>query len=631
MSILKKKQSLFRLQYVGEKSSAVDIDLTQNKCLIGGSDKTDIFIDSDKISHYHAMLIIIPGGGLKVIDLESVNGTFVNGEKITQTICFEGDILQFGNLSFQLMEMENESVVKNLDHGVKQIKHSTDEEYSIPKPPDNFKDLSLIDDEYCKLDIEYTDQNNDVLPIEQVNYDIDEFIDTHEELETYNLSKGEKPSNTTNLQLWIVSRNEIVTMENIPFKKGVAKLTGKCQVFNFFDFEEEHIDFSISGDVLTIPKLNGWNLYLDKKQFEETQFDIKTRGNLYYQKEHLQIYISTNNSQNEFKRLPFWMRESEFYKKSSLLFTTVMGLFLLLLLVDITKPTPKKEKKLSIIYKVKPQIKGPKLTEAKSMDPKKSKVIGDQKIKTPKQPVKKSESKKAQVKKKIAKKPTPSKPKTKVRPASKSAKNQVAKKIKMKTYKMNLDPNLSNLFSDSKVLNKIKVANTGHSTASLSDSSPLNSAGKVSIKAEGVGKVGKIGSNTSGKSGSSTGPQGLASKKGFETSYVAPKTVVLGSMDPEILRKILREYLPQFRYCYQQELAFNSEDVKGIVELAFTINKNGHVSRANVNSKGGKFSKNGRNCMAKVLKVIEFPKPKGGGRVDVKQPLNFFSEKNRLK
>ena len=30
-------------------------------------------------------------------------------------------------------------------------------------------------------------------------------------------------------------------------------------------------------------------------------------------------------------------------------------------------------------------------------------------------------------------------------------------------------------------------------------------------------------------------------------------------MDPDLLRKILQEYLPQFRHCYQQELAQNNE------------------------------------------------------------------------
>jgi len=97
-------------------------------------------------------------------------------------------------------------------------------------------------------------------------------------------------------------------------------------------------------------------------------------------------------------------------------------------------------------------------------------------------------------------------------------------------------------------------------------------------------------------------------------------------MDPELLRKILQRYLPQFRHCYQEELATNSEDIKGIVDLNFTILGSGKVSEIDIKAKDKRFSRGGINCMGKVLSIIDFPKPKGGGRVAVKQPLSFFSE-----
>jgi hypothetical protein len=124
----------------------------------------------------------------------------------------------------------------------------------------------------------------------------------------------------------------------------------------------------------------------------------------------------------------------------------------------------------------------------------------------------------------------------------------------------------------------------------------------------------------------SMGSQGLSSKKGMDTSFIQTKTVVLGSMDPELLRKILQRYLPQFRHCYQQELANNSEDIKGIVDLQFEIAGSGRVGSINIKAKDNRFSKKGTDCMGKVLSIIDFPKPKGGGRVAVRQPLNFFAE-----
>jgi len=128
----------------------------------------------------------------------------------------------------------------------------------------------------------------------------------------------------------------------------------------------------------------------------------------------------------------------------------------------------------------------------------------------------------------------------------------------------------------------------------------------------------------------STTTKGLANKKGFDTAFVQADTVVLGSIDPEILRKILGEYLAQFKFCYQQELQEQSEKIKGIVDLNFRIEGDGKVSKVNIKSAQTKFSDRGISCMSNILRMIAFPKPKGGGLVDVRQPLNFFSESTKI-
>ena len=128
----------------------------------------------------------------------------------------------------------------------------------------------------------------------------------------------------------------------------------------------------------------------------------------------------------------------------------------------------------------------------------------------------------------------------------------------------------------------------------------------------------------------STTTKGLANKKGIDTAFVQADTVILGSIDPEILRKILGEYLAQFKFCYQQELQEQSEKIKGIVDLNFRIEGDGKVSKVNIKSAQTKFSDRGINCMSNILRMIDFPKPKGGGLVDVRQPLNFFSESTKI-
>ncbi|MGZ3788767.1 MAG: AgmX/PglI C-terminal domain-containing protein [Bacteriovorax sp.] len=139
-----------------------------------------------------------------------------------------------------------------------------------------------------------------------------------------------------------------------------------------------------------------------------------------------------------------------------------------------------------------------------------------------------------------------------------------------------------------------------------------------------------LGKDAVGNYDRSTTTKGLANKRGIDTAFVQADTVVLGSIDPDVLRKILGEYLAQFKFCYQQELQEQSEKIKGIVDLNFRIEGDGKVSKVNIKSAQTKFSERGISCMSNILRMIDFPKPKGGGLVDVRQPLNFYSESTKI-
>jgi hypothetical protein len=145
---------------------------------------------------------------------------------------------------------------------------------------------------------------------------------------------------------------------------------------------------------------------------------------------------------------------------------------------------------------------------------------------------------------------------------------------------------------------------------------------------DGSGHLG--GKDAVGNYDRSTSTRGLANKKGIDTAFVQADTVVMGSIEPEVLRKILQEYLPQFKFCYQQELQENSEKIKGIIDLNFRIEGDGKVSTVNIKTAATQFSSKGISCMSNILRIIDFPKPKGGGLVDVRQPLNFFSESTKI-
>jgi pSer/pThr/pTyr-binding forkhead associated (FHA) protein len=66
---------------------------------IGRALECDISILEPALSRKHAELELM-SSGLTIRDLGSVNGTFVNGKKISETRLQDGDVLQFGKIRF---------------------------------------------------------------------------------------------------------------------------------------------------------------------------------------------------------------------------------------------------------------------------------------------------------------------------------------------------------------------------------------------------------------------------------------------------------------------------------------------------------------------------------------------------
>jgi pSer/pThr/pTyr-binding forkhead associated (FHA) protein len=70
--------------------------------LIGRLPEADLRLDSDRVSQRHAE-IYADGDALCVRDLGSTNGTYVNGEAVTERVLAERDILHFADQQFQLV------------------------------------------------------------------------------------------------------------------------------------------------------------------------------------------------------------------------------------------------------------------------------------------------------------------------------------------------------------------------------------------------------------------------------------------------------------------------------------------------------------------------------------------------
>ncbi|KPJ95657.1 MAG: hypothetical protein AMS18_02515 [Gemmatimonas sp. SG8_17] len=92
----------FKLQSTtGDKS----IDLTRSRSVIVGRAVTsDLPIYDPTVSRQHAELSLTDNG-LKIRDLGSSNGTFVNGTQVNESVALDGDIVTFGRVAFKVEEI----------------------------------------------------------------------------------------------------------------------------------------------------------------------------------------------------------------------------------------------------------------------------------------------------------------------------------------------------------------------------------------------------------------------------------------------------------------------------------------------------------------------------------------------
>ena len=91
-----------------------------------------------------------------------------------------------------------------------------------------------------------------------------------------------------------------------------------------------------------------------------------------------------------------------------------------------------------------------------------------------------------------------------------------------------------------------------------------------------------------------------------------------GDLDKAIIRRYIKRNIQKIQYCYEKEL-LAKPGLSGTVATQFFITPNGNVASAS----GSGVDPNVASCVASVIKAIEFPKPKGGGGVQVNYPFTF--------
>jgi Ca-activated chloride channel homolog len=129
----------------------------------------------------------------------------------------------------------------------------------------------------------------------------------------------------------------------------------------------------------------------------------------------------------------------------------------------------------------------------------------------------------------------------------------------------------------------------------------------------GLGNTGLIGRGGGGGSGSGYG-RGVGAGFGGRGTRVPTvrqaKAEVQGSLDKDLIRRVVRSHINEVRYCYNQGLA-KDPNLKGRVTIQFVIDPNGKIQSAVV-KEDTIIDKAVGTCIAKQIMRWTFPKPMGG-------------------
>ncbi|HEV8592466.1 MAG TPA: FHA domain-containing protein [Pyrinomonadaceae bacterium] len=107
------KTMVFKLGNRNEKTATADAELirtvpfgAKNELTIGRAESNDIPLDGLQISNHHAKLIR-SGNDFLITDLNSTNGVFVNGERISKRVVSKSDDMRIGSFSLRIDQAGN--------------------------------------------------------------------------------------------------------------------------------------------------------------------------------------------------------------------------------------------------------------------------------------------------------------------------------------------------------------------------------------------------------------------------------------------------------------------------------------------------------------------------------------------
>ncbi|MFY7994429.1 MAG: AgmX/PglI C-terminal domain-containing protein, partial [Bacteriovoracaceae bacterium] len=667
-------KKLFELKPLDTKHKVKAAVVGKGRILIGRSESCDVIINHDAVSAIHAVMEILDNKAV-VYDMNSTNGSYVNDDRIIVKEIAIGDHVRFADVELVFKTYSPiDSLPPVLDTLEPSLGAASTMLPQMPELPATPKDhpkappVAPVISEKSIPSVVYP-LNSDP------KAEFSEYIFEDKE-DLYPIFKYDSAKQA--VEVIILFKDQVFSVDYIPEKNGTFFMSGFFEKENEVEFpylgKKEKIPFiDIRSGIITLQTLPGYDVLVlgDKRKTTEhvaTSIDLQPQDIVRLSKDDLQIYVRQVQSPPQVAHAPILKRDPDFRKYLFLFLFLAFGVSIGLNIIPENEEEKKKEEELAperlakILYKqpltvakTKAVEKTENVKKVVQKAPDRDAVKKDVKKET-KEVVKKPDimdiknkvdkpdpGKKTAPEKQVVKKgPTP--PKTPVPPkpssaapakttpaaAAGGATSQLAMKTAghVEVYKsVDFSSTVSTMVAKGGSLSNVATKGAIGSTGSLAGAGTVSGVGTGTVKTATISAdVGSLTGAADGKLGESAGAEGLSSKKAIYTAGIPAETVVLGSMDPDVIRRILMENLPQFRYCYQKELERTGQEVSGVVKLNFVIGASGNVSAAGVDG-GSDIPGDVKRCVVGVLRGISFPEPMGGGTVEVKQPMNFYPKK----
>lgn len=650
------------------------IRIKKKRFIIGTSQTCDLVINSPKINPIHAVLEISGTSALKVYDMNSKFGTKINGESVVAKELNLSDVITFGDIDFELRKYNKVDIPK--------APLAVLDDLPLPGKIEDLPPITAVPNEpvevektsspslpskpiVVKKEMSGKEEVSVVYPLgKDPKAEFSEYI--FEDVETlypifhYDIAHAA-------VEVVTLFQGEILSVDYLPQKDGLYHLKG-------WDAKDSDIEYPYLGKNEKIPfvDIKGGETFVspvpgfEMMTLTDSGKNEKVSGSVIlnqddifrFSKGDLQIFVRGTDAPPRVDAAPVFRRDNSLKKILLAVFLFLLTFLFAMQLFEVDKELEKEkapERLASILYKPKklvisknkaidktktaPKVnqKSPTQTRKKPTPKVKKEVAKTQKAtKQPKgdiaakkvAPVKKANPRKGPTKTKTTRVTRTNNKRGGSRNSKSTARsNKVNAKTQgsVDTYKsIDFKSSLSSLMAKGGSTKSIQpVVNNRGSGGSTSSSFEGGESMQVET-AEVSTEVGDFKGVSSGRVDRSKGVDGIVNKKNIATAGLPYRTVVLGSMDPDIIRRLIMAHASQFRSCYQSVLEKSPRAFNGIVKLDFTIGASGHVSRVAAQSQDSRMPLSVRSCVANVLRGIKFPEPMGGGSVSVKQPINFY-------